>query len=223
MWREQAITEWSWHVNSIFACCRSARSFAHMPLGISDRNTCISKWLVWHHKTTDSPPPLCHKPGDPLLPLVCDVIYGRPLRSLSGLYTVVCLRQGKRDACLGPPFATVMCKAVYLAFKGAPTSIAMYKWATLLSKGPPKAIEMCKYLAFKGAQSNCNTLFFPYPSSYEQHACVASESCRILPRDQSVQQHESTEKSGLRDVKRADFIRYWRRPGLKSLDKPKIL
>jgi len=31
-----------------------------------------------------------------------------------------------------------------------------------------------------------------------------------------------TEKSGLRDVKRADFIRYWRRSGLKIPDKPKI-
>jgi len=31
-----------------------------------------------------------------------------------------------------------------------------------------------------------------------------------------------TEKSGLRDVKRADFIRYWRRYGLKNPDKPKI-
>jgi len=32
----------------------------------------------------------------------------------------------------------------------------------------------------------------------------------------------STEKSGLRDMKRADFIRYWRRSGLKNPDKPKI-
>jgi len=31
-----------------------------------------------------------------------------------------------------------------------------------------------------------------------------------------------TEKFGLRDVKRADFIRYWRRSGLKNRDKPKI-
>jgi len=29
-------------------------------------------------------------------------------RSLSGLYTVVCLSEGKRGTCLGPPFATVM-------------------------------------------------------------------------------------------------------------------
>jgi len=28
------------------------------------------------------------------------------------------------------------------------------------------------------------------------------------------QQHGNAEKSGLRDVKRADFIRYWRRSGL---------
>ena len=31
-----------------------------------------------------------------------------------------------------------------------------------------------------------------------------------------------TEKSRLRDVERADFIRYWRRFGLKNLDKPKV-
>ena len=31
-----------------------------------------------------------------------------------------------------------------------------------------------------------------------------------------------TEKSGLQDVKRADFIRYWQRSGLKNPDKPKI-
>jgi len=36
------------------------------------------------------------------------------------------------------------------------------------------------------------------------------------------QQCVSGEKSGLRDVKRVDFIRYWRRSGLKNPDKPKI-
>ena len=29
MWREQAIIEWSWHVNSIVACCHSAKLCAH--------------------------------------------------------------------------------------------------------------------------------------------------------------------------------------------------
>ena len=28
-WREQAIIEWSWHVNSIVACCHSAKLCAH--------------------------------------------------------------------------------------------------------------------------------------------------------------------------------------------------
>jgi len=32
----------------------------------------------------------------------------------------------------------------------------------------------------------------------------------------------NVEKSGLRDVKRAEFIRYWPRSGLKNPDKPKI-
>ena len=39
MWREQSIIEWSWHVNSILLTA-TVRSFAHMPLGISDRNNC---------------------------------------------------------------------------------------------------------------------------------------------------------------------------------------
>ena len=29
MWREQAIIEWSWHVNSIVACCHSAKLCAY--------------------------------------------------------------------------------------------------------------------------------------------------------------------------------------------------
>ena len=36
------------------------------------------------------------------------------------------------------------------------------------------------------------------------------------------QQHGSAEKSGLRDVKRAYFIWYWQRSGLKNPDKLKI-
>jgi len=62
------------------------------------------------------------------------------IRSLSGLYTVVCLMEGKRGTCLWSPFATAMCNVAYLAFKWGPTAVV--KW---------------KYLAFKGAQ---NALFF---------------------------------------------------------------
>jgi len=40
------------------------------------------------------------------------------------------------------PFATVMCKVAYLAFKFGPTATAMYKWDTLLSKEPPTAVVM---------------------------------------------------------------------------------
>ena len=71
-------------------------------------------------------------------------------RSLSGLYTVVCVREGKGGTCLGPPFATVMCKVP--CFQRGPTATAMHNWATLLSNGPPTAVVLCKYLAFKGAQ-----------------------------------------------------------------------
>jgi len=59
-----------------------------------------------------------------------------------------------------------------------------------------------------------------------EHASVASESCRIFPSDRSAhlrtQQRGSAEKSGLQDVKKTNFIQYWRRSGLKNLDKPII-
>ena len=39
MWREQAMIEWSWHVNwTLLFLVATVRSFAHVPLGISDRN-----------------------------------------------------------------------------------------------------------------------------------------------------------------------------------------
>ena len=60
------------------------------------------------------------------------------------LYTAVCLREGKRGTCLGPPFAAVTCKVAYLAFKWGTAATAMYKYkrATFLSKGPPTAVVM---------------------------------------------------------------------------------
>jgi len=51
------------------------------------------------------------------------------IRSLSGLYTVVCLKEGKRDACLGPSLLEAPLKVFpnhiviqNSAFKGAPKS-----------------------------------------------------------------------------------------------------
>jgi len=38
------------------------------------------------------------------------------IRSLSGLYTVMCLREGKRGTCFGPPLQLYCVK--YLALKG---------------------------------------------------------------------------------------------------------
>jgi len=59
-----------------------------------------------------------------------------------------------------------------------------------------------------------------------EHASVASESCRIFHSDRSVhlrtQQCGNAEKPRLQDVKRTDFIRYWRRSGFKNPDKLKI-
>jgi len=83
------------------------------------------------------------------------------MRSLSGLYTVVCLREGKRGTCLGPPFATVYstllskgpnrnCNVLvgYFAFKGPQQATAVVM-CNLLSKGP-KVTVMHKHFSFKG-------------------------------------------------------------------------
>ena len=57
MWREQAIIEWSWHVNFIVLAA-TVRSFAHMPLGISDRNSSMVDILPyeskWHVQCTNT-------------------------------------------------------------------------------------------------------------------------------------------------------------------------
>ena len=56
--------------------------------------------------------------------------------------------------------------------------------------------------------------------------CVASESCRFFLETSHAllrtKQCGRAEKSGLRDVQRADFVRYRRRSGLKNPDKAKI-
>ena len=65
------------------------------------------------------------------------------IRLLSGLYTVMCLREGKRG-----PFATVMCKVP--CFQRGPTATVMYKQATLLSKGPQQQLQCANILLSKG-------------------------------------------------------------------------
>jgi len=47
------------------------------------------------------------------------------IRSLSGLYTVVRLREGKLGTCLGPLFVTVMCKVAM--FQRDSTATVLYK------------------------------------------------------------------------------------------------
>jgi len=82
------------------------------------------------------------------------------IKSLSGLYTVVCVFKWRQAMHL--PRAPLCNRNAYSSltyFQRGPTAIAMYKWATLLSKGRPTAVVMCKYLAFKRAQRNCNALF----------------------------------------------------------------
>jgi len=60
------------------------------------------------------------------------------IRSLSGLYTVVCLGEGKRGICVRPFFATAMWKVPCI--QRGPTATATYKKATLLSKGPQQQL-----------------------------------------------------------------------------------
>ena len=42
MWHEQAIIEWSWHVNSIVACCHSAKLCAHAARDFWSQQTYLS-------------------------------------------------------------------------------------------------------------------------------------------------------------------------------------
>jgi len=74
------------------------------------------------------------------------------VQSVSYSHTEMVFRVMYSGVCLGPPFATVMCKVP--CFQKGPTAAVMYYWATLLSKGPPTAVVMCRCLAFKGTQSN---------------------------------------------------------------------
>ena len=62
------------------------------------------------------------------------------IRSLSGLYTVVCLREGKRGTFLGPPFATVLCKVAYLAFKAAQQQLQCISGLLCFQRGPQQQL-----------------------------------------------------------------------------------
>jgi len=56
MWREQAIIEWSWHVNSIVACCHSAKLCAYAARDFrSQQNGAVTRmwrlcWIQPSHK-----------------------------------------------------------------------------------------------------------------------------------------------------------------------------
>jgi len=41
MWREHAIIEWSWHVNSIVACCHSAKLCAYAARDFRSQHYCV--------------------------------------------------------------------------------------------------------------------------------------------------------------------------------------
>jgi len=58
------------------------------------------------------------------------------IRSLSGLYTVVCLREGKRGTCLGPPFANVMCKVADFTFTEAQQQLQCISGLLCFQRGP---------------------------------------------------------------------------------------
>ena len=47
MWREQAIMEWSWHANSIVACCHSAKLCVHAAWDFRSQQSTIKGWAAW--------------------------------------------------------------------------------------------------------------------------------------------------------------------------------
>jgi len=49
MWHEQAIIEWSWHVNSIVACCHSAKLCAHAARDFRSQHLELYKILKKYH------------------------------------------------------------------------------------------------------------------------------------------------------------------------------
>jgi len=58
------------------------------------------------------------------------------IRPLSGLYTVMCLREDKQDTCLRPPFSTAMCKVAYPAFKGVQQQLQCIIGLLCFQRGP---------------------------------------------------------------------------------------
>jgi len=58
------------------------------------------------------------------------------IRSLSGLYRVVCLKEGKRGTYLGSRFATVMCKVACLTFKWAQQQLQCISGLLSLQRAP---------------------------------------------------------------------------------------
>ena len=72
------------------------------------------------------------------------------IRSLSGPYAVVCLKEGKRGTCIRPSFSTVMCKVP--CSQRNPTATVMHKWSTLLSKVPQQQLQCVKTWLSKGPE-----------------------------------------------------------------------
>ena len=52
----------------------------------------------------------------------------------------VIYRESKRGACLGPPFATVMCKVGYLAFKRAQQQLQCISGLVCFQRGPQQQL-----------------------------------------------------------------------------------
>jgi len=75
MWCKQAIIEWSWHVNSIVACCHSAKLWAYAALDFrSQQNGAVTRmwrscWVKPSHKECVIGAVRCKKEGMLLQPL----------------------------------------------------------------------------------------------------------------------------------------------------------
>ena len=163
-WREQAIIEWSWHVNSIVPCCHSAKLCAYAARDFrSQQNGAVTRmWRSCRVQPSHKEPAIsavrCKKEGMLLQPLRwccvdCVIHYGRDVReekhhtykwreqaitewSWHVNSIVPCCHSAKLCAYAARDFRSQQ----HLAFTEAPT-----------------AFVMCKFLAFKGApESNFN-------------------------------------------------------------------
>jgi len=88
------------------------------------------------------------------------------IRSLSGLYAVACLREGKRGTCVRSPFAAVMCKVAYLASKGAQQQLQCIIELLCFQRGPQQRLQCANTLLSKGPKVTVMHFTFKGPPNF---------------------------------------------------------